>query len=63
MCDFKENPENVLLMLTIEVDEDATEFAQEWMDAYARNARRGLRNLGYEGKIVLTSSDGIHEIH
>jgi len=55
--------DKVLLTLTIEVDETAAEFAQEWANGYADNARDGLTSMGFQGEVILSSSDGIFEYH
>lgn len=53
----------VLITLTLVCDETTGDFAQEWFNTYADNARDGLSEMGLSGDIVLSSSDGIYEVH
>jgi hypothetical protein len=49
--------------LVIVCDDDAGEFVQEWVTAYARDIRLGLGALEYDAEITLTTSDGVFEQH
>lgn len=55
--------DRVILTLTVEADEDAMEFVQEWATAYAREIRTGLSEFEFDADILLTTSDGVCETH